>query len=743
MKHTLNLRPGTLAAALASCLPIFAAHAADAPAPLHLPQVQVNAPRAGVSEPHQLSAEALAPQTAATSDTAQLLRDIPGLSLYGAGGVSRLPAIHGLADDRLRIQVDGMDLISACANHMNPPLSYIDPTAVDSLQVFTGIAPVSAGGDSIGGTIRVNSAAPVFATPGQDRLTQGQIGTFFRSNGHGHGVNLSATLASDTLSLNYAGASAQSDDYHAARSFKAAGLAAADRAWLDGDVVGSSRYKTQNHQIGLALRKERHLFEAKVGVQDIAYQGFPNQRMDMTGNDSERINLRYQGRTDWGTVQARAWYEHTRHSMNFGEDKRFAYGDAPGMPMDTEGRNSGATVSADIDLSARDTLRVGGEALRYRLNDWWIASGTGMMMAPNTFWNIRNGQRNRLDVYAEWDARWSAQWVTQLGLRSGQVKLDTDRVEGYSTASYGNPALATSIPGAFNAAQRQRTDHNVDVTAQARYTPAAGQVFELGYGRKSRSPSLYERFTWASNNPMVMNMNNWVGDGNGYVGNLALRPEVAHTLSASARWSDAAQQRWELKVAPHYTHVEHYIDAVSCASVGKTCRTRSDGFLNLSLANQSARLYGVDVSGRMALGTLGGGALSGTGVLSIVKGRNQTTGDGLYNIMPANLKLALVHQWAGWTSTAEVHLVSAKTDTSQIRKEMTTPGYGLLNLRTRYTWKQLTLDLGIDNLLNKFYADPLGGAYLGQGSTMGQAVAWGTPVPGPGRSIHVGLSLKF
>ena len=34
--------------------------------------------------------------------------------------VSSLPAIHGLADDRLRIKVDGMDLIASCPNHMNP-----------------------------------------------------------------------------------------------------------------------------------------------------------------------------------------------------------------------------------------------------------------------------------------------------------------------------------------------------------------------------------------------------------------------------------------------------------------------------------------------------------------------------------------------------------------------------------------------------------------------------------------------
>src|SRR5574337_785759 len=75
--------------------------------------------------------------------TAQLLRSLPGISLSGAGGVSSLPSVHGLADDRLRIQVDGMDLISACGNHMNPPLSYIDPTRVGSVRLFAGITPRS------------------------------------------------------------------------------------------------------------------------------------------------------------------------------------------------------------------------------------------------------------------------------------------------------------------------------------------------------------------------------------------------------------------------------------------------------------------------------------------------------------------------------------------------------------------------------------------------------------------------
>ena len=143
----------------------------------------------------------LASQRSATSDSARLLQDIPGVSLYGAGGVSSLPAIHGMADDRVRTQVDGMDLMAACPNHMNSALSYIDPTKVASVKVFAGITPVSVGGDSIGGTIQVKSALPEFAAAGQGTLLKGQAGGFYRSNGNAKGGNASAMIATENLNM--------------------------------------------------------------------------------------------------------------------------------------------------------------------------------------------------------------------------------------------------------------------------------------------------------------------------------------------------------------------------------------------------------------------------------------------------------------------------------------------------------------------------------------------------------------
>ncbi|MBD3817238.1 MAG: TonB-dependent receptor plug domain-containing protein, partial [Halothiobacillus sp.] len=321
---------------------LIAAAPLTAFAATELPPVEVTStkPATVPAGAQELTPEQIKAARAATSDSARLLADFPGVSLFSAGGVSALPIIHGLADDRLRTQVDGMDLIAACPNHMNSPLSYIDPTNVGQVRVYTGVVPVTVGGDSIGGTIEVDSPDPIFAKPGEGTVTHGEIGGFYRSNGRAYGGNLAATLATRNFSLSYRGSTAQSDNYKAGGDFKPAGwsstapkdISTGISHWLEGDTVGSSAYKSRNHELSVAYQNDAgtQMVELGVGIQRIPYENYPNQRMDMTQNNSTQFNLHYKGQFDWGTLDARAYHQHVRHKMNFGEDRQFWYMTAPG-----------------------------------------------------------------------------------------------------------------------------------------------------------------------------------------------------------------------------------------------------------------------------------------------------------------------------------------------------------------------------------------------------------------------------
>ncbi|MFA6970772.1 MAG: TonB-dependent receptor [Gallionella sp.] len=738
----MQLKRITLCVALAFAPNVFAAESAA------LPDVVVTAEKLQpLPSPSNagLDKNSLLRLRTNTSDTARLLEDQPGVSLYRAGGVSSLPVIHGMADDRVRVKVDGMDLISACANHMNSPLSYVDPANVGSVNVFAGITPVSIGGDSIGGTIQVDSAAPEFARAGEGTLLKGQAGAFYRSNNAAQGGNLSATIAGEDLYARYTGSTVRAGNYKAGGNFKAPGVSVGTlgNVYVAGNEVASSQYQSNNQAVAFGVRRDNHLLELKLGLQSIPYQGFANQYMDMLKNDSQQINLNYSGSYGWGALQARAYSEHTQHYMNFLAAKQT---NLTGMPMDTDGKNTGFLVKGDVILSERDLLRVGADYQRYQLNDWWnpASAAANGMMSPNTFRNINNGQRDRLAIFGEWEARWNPQWLSQLGLRSETVKMNAGAVQGYNNANVtaGMMGMTTNYLAestAFNAANRQTTDNNIDVTALARYTPDDRKTFEFGFAQKTRSPNLYERYTW-STTTMSMHMNNWFGDGNGYVGNLNLKPEVARTLSASAGWHDA--NGFEVKVAPYYTHIQNYIDAARCTT-GVACtvanRTATTGFVNLQFVNQTARLYGADISAHVPMADATGyGSFAAKGVLNYVNGKNLTTGDNLFHIMPLNAKLAIEQRWDNWTNSVEAQLVSAKTNVQAVRNELRTGGYSLLNLRSSYEWKQVRFDVGVENLLNKYYADPLGGSYLGQ-----RTAVYGIALPGMGRSINAGMTVKF
>ncbi|MEJ8569254.1 TonB-dependent receptor [Elongatibacter sediminis] len=691
----------------------------------------------------------------ATSDAASLLRGIPGITLNGAGGLSSLPAIHGLANDRLHIEVDGMSLVAACPNHMNPPLSYVDPGHVDSLRVFAGITPVSVGGDSIGGTIIAETVEPEFAEPGMPEKVFGDVASFYRSNNRAFGTSAAAALATERFSIRYSGAWSEADNYTAAEDFKTAVATGRPGHTLPADEVGSTAYTTANHLLNVAWKTGDGVLKMSLASQNMSEQLFPNQRMDLLKNEQHRVAIDWQTGYGWGRLEARAYHEAVDHEMDFGPDKRLWYGAlsqppaaaepgtpcsppgfmtcAEGMPMMSEGTTYGAKLLGEFMRAGGDLLRLGAEYHRHRLDDYWPASGGGMW--PGTFLNVNDGERDRKALFAEWESRAQSRWLILLGIRYEHVTTDTGEVTGYATA---NPAPGNQIPEAlaFNSRNRQRSDDNVDITALARYTFTDEFDVEFGVARKVRSPNLYERYTWSSW-AMAASMNNTAGDGNGYVGDIDLKAETALTFLVSFRWQ-AADRSWALTATPYYTRVENYIDAI--ALPGWT----PGQFNTLRYANQSVRIFGVDLSANALLASNEWGEWRLGGVAGYTDGENRDSADDLWNIMPLNARITLNHRLGDWDNEIEWVIVNAKTHVSTVRNEVETPGYGLLNLRASHSWKRLRVDVGVENLLDKFYYLPTGGTYTGQGSTMSlSGIPWGTAVPGMGRSWYAGFSMSF
>lgn len=325
--------------------------------------------------------------------------------------------------------------------------------------------------------------------------------------------------------------------------------------------------------------------------------------------------------------------------------------------------------------------------------------------------------------------------------------MNTGAVQGYYSTGesmwgmgLSDGAVYQADANIFNASARKRSDNNIDLTATTRYVASKNATYDIGLAQKTRSPSIYERYAWSNEAAMAGAMISWFGDLNAYVGNLRLQPEVARTLRATGDWHTDDPQDGALSVTPYATHITNYIGV---ESNNATTLPPPAGRAALRFANHSAELYGVNVSATKKLGEAHG-IWRLMGVASYVAGKDTSNHTDLYNLMPLNIQLTLEHQQGAWLSAAEVNAVGSKTRVDTVRQEIATPGYTLLNLRTRYAAKHWQIGAGVDNALDKHYALPLGGIDFYQYNYLSPATNGHlAQISGFGRSFKIDASVQF
>ena len=647
-----------------------------------------------------------------SGDTLKLLEMNPSLSRQGAGGISSLPVVHGMSSDRISVKIDGGQITASCPNHMNPALSYIDSTKVEDIELIAGITPVSHGGDSIGGSIIVNSKKPEFSDKGAAHRMN--ITQTYRSVNENFSTALRYQFANENWSLLYSGLEEKAENYKNGK----------------GERLKGTRYNQNNQSLTFARKIDDGAVSLKLNHANIPYQGFPNQYMDLLGNTSNGLNLNYTKMHGDALVDLALFHQHINHYMNKLHPDRMG-----NMPMYIRSDETGYNLKIDFELNAKSKLKIGNELVLYRLDDWWppISNTPNGGMSPNEFQNINKGKRDRLAFFIETENKWSDFYHTNLGIRTDIVRMDTGEVSGYSSV---NSDVDADF---FNARDREKTDHNIDATLSNDFHFSDIFSMQIGLARKTRSPNMYERYAWAGSSPadisgngavkMDMRMINWFGDGNGYVGNVDLKPEIAHTLSASFIFTDKDQEKFKLNFTPYYTDVKDFIDA------DLLVQDNAKNINYLQFANHDAIILGLD----MALSAKLNKNLTLNLIGNYTRGYRQDGMSDLYHQMPLNGKIGLEYQREKWTGDILVHLVSKKTRVSKLRLESETAGYALLDIGASYqVLKRLKLDLHISNLLDHNYQQALGGVDIINHGTITRS--W---MEGMGRSVNLGISLDI
>jgi len=200
------------------------------------------------------------------ADAAEVLKSVPGANLNKNGPLTGIAQYRGMFGPRINTQLDGLNIAPAGPNWMDPPLSHIPTSQLENIAVIRGISPVSAGAESIGGTIRATTAKLSYTADGTVKPL-GSISTGYESNNNAYTVG-----------------------------GQVGGSSGSDRFQLNGNYDNGQDMKAGNGKDIVPTQYKRRVFGADYGHRFDAGEfslGYSNERVDNAGSPALPMDITY------------------------------------------------------------------------------------------------------------------------------------------------------------------------------------------------------------------------------------------------------------------------------------------------------------------------------------------------------------------------------------------------------------------------------------------------------------------
>ncbi len=664
------------------------------------------------------------PNTVET-DVTTLMEKVPGGGVHSNGAISGQTYYRGIFGPRMNVLIDGIRIESGGPNWMDPPLHYAPNTLVESFEVKRGIDSVS-NGSTLGTTVRVKQKTSKFSQSDKFSLDGDAV-----VSGHtvdsGYNAGGIIGISNNQHRFHVTGSRDDGND------FRSGG----------GDVDGT-KYERDSIGAGYGFKTGAHEFSFDARYVSSKDTGTPSLPLDPNFFHTEIYNAGYIGEINNFIVEVDVFHTDIEHQMkNF--DLRPApdfsnialppFADEDRRLVDVGSDDTGASLTLSRDLN-NGTLSFGVDGHNADHN----SVITDPDFAPFEVVNFNNAEANHLGAFTEWQGNISS-FEIEFGARYQRVKNDADEISIMPAVL--PPAVA--LQDRFNASDRSKTDHNLDLVAKLAYPLNDEFTLITGFARKSRAPSYIERYQW-----IPLNVNAGLGDGNNYIGNVDLDPEWANQFELGLDW---ANTKAYFNPRVHYQRINNYIQGVAVEAnafnapiIGVSGNANGDS-TPLQFANVEAEIYGFDTDWGYQINQ----QWLVSGQASYVRGKRRDVNDDLFHIAPPRASAALTRNFGNGSATIEGVVVARQT---KISDELTddpanpnnnndsTPGYGLINLYGQYTpasASNLSIQAGVENLLDKEYTDHLNGF----NRVADNGVDVGERLPGPGINAFVTVGISF
>ncbi|MCL4649482.1 TonB-dependent copper receptor [Burkholderia multivorans] len=680
------LTAGVLSASAAAADAARRAEASPDESGMLLPPVEVVA--SPLSTPLVVVTDPKAPrQPLPASDGADYLKTIPGFTSIRSGGTNGDPVLRGMFGSRLNVLANGMPTLGACPNRMDAPTSYIAPESYDKVTVVKGPQTVLYGPGASAGTVLFERTTPRFERPGM-RFDGSVVGGSFGRNDQSVDVTAGTPDFYGRVIANHAHA----QDYRDG----------------NGRTV-PSQWDKWNADAALGWTPDAHTrVELTAGTGD-GYARYAGRGMDGAHFRRDTFGLSFDKRhlgDVLDRIEARVYYNEADHVM---DNYTLRQPDpASSMPMrmasEVRRRTVGARAAATWRFGDAFKLVTGIDAQSNRLDSRAAMGrqnyGDQPWDAQATMWNA--GAFGELTWYAAETARVIG--GARVDYASARDKRATT---GGMMTSRPNPTFdddrARVLPSGF--VRYERDLASLPVTWYA------------GIGHAERYPDYWELFS-AKRGP--------AGSVNAFS---AVQPEKTTQLDIGAQYKSDRLDAW---VSAYAGYVQDFIlfDYAS-GTMGSTTRA----------SNVNAQIMG----GEAGVGWRPIAPLRIETSVAYAWGRNATSGDPLPQMPPLEARVGLEYTRGAWSAGGLWRVVApqhryALNEGNVVGKDFgPSAGFGVLSLHAQYNVsKTVQISVGVDNLLNKAYAE-----HLNLAGNAGFGYPANAPVNEPGRTAWVRISAKL
>ncbi len=674
-------------------------------------------------------------------DLAGTVRWIPGAMLVNNGPVSGQVQYRGLFGPRVNILVEGVFVNPGGPNWMDPPLHYMPRNLTESLEVIQGVAPVSAGMEVIGGSISGRYYSIPYSEEERFQI-HGRTELVRRSVDGGIAAALNAGISNNVHRIQFSSGYDEGDNYR-----------------FPGGVVRHSSYKRETHRGSYGWKKGDQQFSFALHHTATSDSGNPSLPMDIKFINTDIYSARYEGRWSNFGVQAKIHYLEVDHGMSnytlrpppdfnvFNPPQILvplvmAFDGVDRRDVSAQSSGLGSAVLVGFPMFA-GTLSIGGSG--------HLSSYDMLINDPDSAFSVRNFNdviRDRYGFTLEWKGAVGESTQLDFGVLWGQVIMAAGPVSLpplLSTSAAYSMSAPVILQNRFNGADRTRSDNHYNFSLNLNHELNRSMAVSLGIGRKSRSPSHIERYSW-----LPIEATAGLSDFNNYVGDFDLNPEIAHEVDLTFHLG--IPERTQFAVHFFFRDIEDFIQGslFDPITIGPPFDKPEEmvSALNgdptpMKFTNIDAEMYGFDLSWEWRLTS----AWSVSFLTSCVRGKRTDIDDNLYRIAPPNASIAMrygsektfltmegVFFGKGRQLSKEIVLNEVRSSNSN------TSGYALLNLMGVWHLNEhISFVLGVENVFNRDYTEHLSGFNRVRISD----VPVGARISGPGRNISVQVGFEW